>query len=70
MAPKLFDKIEFYFSLPMMIIMIVYSTYWFIYVLKHSTFRWVQFMLFLCVLQNLDTCWLVFLNYAAATPFH
>ena len=50
--------------------MVVYSTYWFIYVMKHSTFRWVQFMLFICIVQNLNTCWLVILSYLEATTFH
>ena len=63
MAPTVCNYIALYFSLPILSVMIVYSVYWFVYVLKHSTFRWVQFMLFICVVQNLNTFLLAILAY-------
>ena len=69
MAPTVYNKIELYYSLPMLTVMIVYSTYWFIYVMKHSTFRWVQFMLLICVVQNINNFWLAILVYTEVTTF-
>ena len=69
-TPDTYDKVCLYVTLPMMAIMTAYSTYWLIYVLKNSTFRWVQFMLFLCVLQNLNSFWEGILYYTEAGKWH
>ena len=70
MAPNIYDKVCMYYSLPILAVMTAYSLYWFIYVIVKSKFRWVQFMLFLCVVQNADTFWIEVLNVTTVTPFH
>ena len=69
-TPNSYDKVSLWVTLPMMAIMTVYSTYWLIQVLKNSTFRWVQFMLFLCVVQNLNSFWEGVLYYTEVSPWH
>ena len=67
--PNIFDKVNFSISLLIMAATTGYSVYWLVYLLKNSTFKWVQFMLFLCVVQNVNSCWLICLYYASATTF-
>ena len=68
--PNIYDKIDLWISIPMMTGMIIFSMYWFIFLMKHSTFRSVQFMLFLCVIQNFNSLWLACLYYTSETNFH
>ena len=69
MPPNTYDKVALYYTEPIMAAMTVYSTYWFVYLLKNSRLRWFQFMLFLCVLQNINTFWLGILHYLTVSPF-
>ena len=69
MPPNTYDKVALYYTEPNMAAITVYSTYWFVYLLKNSRLRWVQFMLFLCVLQNINTFWLGILHYLTVSPF-
>ena len=69
MAPSTYNKADLFYLLPVMTLMTVYSLYWFIYVMMNSKFRWVQFMLFMCVIQNINTVWLVITRYLAVTEF-
>ena len=64
------DLVALWTSVIMCSIMTIISIYAFIYVMKYSKFRWVQFMLFLCIIQNANTVALAVGVYWEETPFH
>ena len=70
MTTTIYDTTALWSSVTMCSLMTIYSVYAFIYVLYNSKFRWVQFMLFLCIIQNADTTLLAIGVYWEVTPFH
>lgn len=64
------DVVALWVSVVMCSIMTLVSLYAFIYVVRFSKFRWVQFMLFLCIVQNADTVALSVGVYWEEVPFH
>jgi hypothetical protein len=64
------DVVALWTSVAMCGIMMVVSLFAFLYVLKFSKFRWVQFMLFLCIIQNADSVALAVGVYWEVVPFH
>jgi hypothetical protein len=51
-------------------IVTAYAIYSFVYVYRNSKFKWVQFMLFLCVLENPATMLWATSMYLEVTPWH
>lgn len=64
------DLVALWSSVAMCSIMTVVSVIAFVYVMRFSKFRWVQFMLFLCVIQNADTVLVAIGVYWEVVPFH
>ena len=70
MSVNTYDYVAFYSSVAMCSLMTIYALYAFIYVMVKSKFKWVQFMLFLCIIQNLNSTVLAIAVYTEITPFH
>ena len=68
--PNAYDYTALYWSVTVCGLMTVYSIYAFIYVLLKSSFRWVKFMLFLCVVQNANTVLLAVAVFLEITAWH
>ena len=69
MAPDKLDQIQLYYTYPLSLLMTLYSIFWFIKVWITSRFRWVKFMLFLCVVQNVNTTLITILAYVNTTDY-
>jgi hypothetical protein len=68
--PNVYDYTALYWSVAICALMTVISVYAFIYVLLKSSFKWVQFMLFLCVIQNANTVVLAVAVFLEICPWH
>ena len=64
------DTAALWSSVSMCGLMTLVSIYAFFYVQRFSKFRWVQFMLFLCIIQNANSVALAIGVYWEVTPFH
>jgi hypothetical protein len=67
---NIYDYTALYSSVTVCGLSAIYSVYAFIYALKHSNFKWVQFMLFLCIVQNANTVILAIAVFLEVTPWH
>ena len=70
MAVNIYDYVALYTSVGMCGTMTFVSIFAFIYVLRKSKFKWVQVMLFLCIIQNFFSTCLAVAVYTEITPFH
>jgi len=53
--PSNYDTISMYYTVILGLIMAVMATAALVYSLTNTSFRWVQFMFFLCIIQDLAT---------------
>lgn len=67
--PNVYDYTALYWSVTICGLTTIISVYAFIYVLLKSGLRWVQFMLFLCVIQNADTTVLAVALFLEISPW-
>jgi len=65
-----YDYVALYWSVIMCGLMTLYSIYAFVYVMIKSKFKWVQFMLFLAIIQNANTVALAIAVFLEISPWH
>jgi hypothetical protein len=64
------SKFTYYYALVMCGLMSVYSLWAFVYVMVKTKFKWVQFMIGICLLQNLNTIYLMKVQSFERTAWH
>lgn len=68
--PTTSDKVALWFSVISCSLTGLLAVYAFVFVMRFSKFRWVQFMIFLCIIQNFDTALVAIGVYWEVTSFH
>ena len=68
--PNTYDYVALYSSVGMTVGMALVVAVILVYVCLKSQYRWVQFMLVLCLIQNIDTALLAVAVYLEITDYH
>ena len=66
----IYDYTAYYFSVVLCGSLTVFSIYVFFDVVCKSKFKWIKFMLFLCIIQNATTTFLAVALFWEINPFH